>query len=424
MLDISYGRPPPRLAPGSGVRGTATRTISLTELRRLLVTTQGYVTRTRRAGADDVESAIRRASCIQLDTITTVERSHRIAIACRAGIYPRGTVPALLREGRIIEYWFHALCVLPVEDWPLFAWVRNAMDDGVPWHGDVRKRYPGLAERVLDEIRERGPLASRDFAGSKEPHPARAGTSSEMWSWKPAKQVLDALFAEGKLVIADRVNFQRIYDLPERVLPKEVLAAPVPSADDSIKELIVRAVRARGALSEVAIAEHVRPLWHRGGAKAARPYVDSLLADGVVERLAVEDGRDPVVVEAGIELDRPRPNIAALLSPFDNLLWGHQYATRALGFEHVIELYKPAPQRRYGYYVLPFLWRDRIVGQADLKSERREGTLVVKAFHLEPGVRPSRALDDAFDRALDRLRRTVGLERVVRGAAVSPISTV
>ncbi|HUH20609.1 MAG TPA: crosslink repair DNA glycosylase YcaQ family protein, partial [Gaiellaceae bacterium] len=105
---------------------------------------------------------------------------------------------------------------------------------------------------------------------------------------------------------------------------------------------------------------------------------------------------------------------AVLLSPFDNLLWGYQFATRLLGFEHVIELYKPAPQRRYGYYVLPFLWRDRIVGRADLKSERKEGALVVKAFHLEPGVRPSAALDEAFDRALDRLRRTVGLERVVR----------
>ena len=389
-------------------------TVSLTALRRLMVSAQGYASRARKATAEDVESAIRRASCIQLDTVTAVERSHRIAIASRVGLYQRGTVPQLLREGRIIEYWFHALCVLPAEDWPLFAWVRNAMDDGVPWHGDVRKRYPGLAEEVLEEIRERGPLGSRDFAGTRDPAPHRAGTSSEtMWSWKPAKQMLDALFGEGELVIADRVNFQRLYDLPERVLPKEVLDAPVPSREDSIKELIVKAVRARGALSEVAITWHLRPLWYLGGAKAARPYVDALVAEGRLERLAVADGREPVVVEAGVELDRPRPTTAVLLSPFDNLLWGHQFATRVLGFKHVIELYKPAPERQYGYYVLPFLWRDRIVGRADLKSERREGSLVVKAFHLEPGVRRSGALDDAFDRALDRLRRTVGLERVV-----------
>jgi uncharacterized protein len=391
------------------------RTVSLTALRRLMVSAQGYASRVRKANPGDVESAIRRASCIQLDTVTAVERSHRIAIASRAGLYERGTVPQLLREGRIIEYWFHALCVLPAEDWPLFAWVRNSMDDGVPWHGDVRKRYPGLAEEVLEEIRERGPLGSRDFAGKRDPAPHRAGTSSEtMWSWKPAKQMLDALFGEGELVIADRVNFQRLYDLPERVLPKEVLDAPAPSREDSIKELIVRAVRARGALSELAITEHVRPIWYLGGAKAARPYVDSLVAEGRLERLAVEDGRAPVVVEAGVELDRSRPTTAVLLSPFDNLLWGHQFAKRALGFKHVIELYKPAPQRRYGYYVLPFVWRDRIVGRADLKSERREGSLVVKAFYLEPRARRSRALDEAFDWALDGLRRAVGLVRVVR----------
>jgi uncharacterized protein YcaQ len=202
------------------------RTVSLQALRRLAVTTQGYVSRVRRAGADEVESAIRRASCIQLDTVTAVERSHRVAIASRAGIYPAGTVSELLRTGRVIEYWAHALCLVPAEDWPLYAWARERMHDGVPWHGDVKSRYPG--------------------------------------------------------------------------------------------------------------------------------------------------------------------------------------------FEHVIELYKPAPQRRYGYYVLPFLWRDRIVGRADLKSERGEGSLVVNAFHLEPGVRHSRALDEAFDRALDRLRRIAGLERVVR----------
>ena len=390
--------------------------VSISAIRRLTVTTQGYAARPRRAGADDVEAAIRRAGCIQLDTVTTVERSHRIAISSRAGTYPVGTVPRLLREGRIIEGWAHALCLVPAEDWPLYAWARERMREESPWHGDVRTRYPGLEEQVLGEIRERGPLGSRDFEGKPDPAPHRAGTSSEvMWSWKPAKQMLDALFASGDLVIADRVNFQRRYDLPERVLPRDVLEAPIPTEEEAVRALIVKAVRARGALSEVAIAAHVRPIWHfLGGTKAAGPYVDALVAEGRLERLAVEDGRAPVVVEADVELDRPRPSTALLLTPFDNLLWGHQYAARVLGFEHVIELYKPAAQRRYGYYVLPFLWRDRIVGRADLKSERKEGSLVVKAFHLETGVRRSAALDEAFDRALDRLRRTVGLERVVR----------
>ena len=308
------------------------------------------------------------------------------------------------------------MCIVPAEDWPLYAWARARMRDGVPWHGDVKARYPELADRVLDEIRERGPLGSKDFGGKADPSPHRVGTSSEaMWSWKPAKQMLDALFASGELVIADRINFQRRYDLPERVLPRNILNAPIPSEEEAVKALIVKAVRGRGALREFAIAEHVRPIWgFLGGAKAARPYVDSLVADGKLERIAVDDGGEPVVVEAGAELDRPRTGAAVLLSPFDNLLWEFHSVRRVLGYEHVIELYKPEPQRRYGYYVLPFLWRDRIVGRADLKSERKEGALVVKALHLEPGVRRSKALDQAFQRALDRVRRIAGLELVTR----------
>ena len=121
-----------------------------------------------------------------------------------------------------------------------------------------------------------------------------------------------------------------------------------------------------------------------------------------------------MLVPAGTDLDPPRPTAAALLSPFDNLLWDRPFARRIFRFDHLIEVYKPAPERQFGYYVLPLLWRDRIVGRADLKAERREGSLVVKALHLERGVRRSAALDDAFERALDRLRRTIGLERVAR----------
>ena len=121
-----------------------------------------------------------------------------------------------------------------------------------------------------------------------------------------------------------------------------------------------------------------------------------------------------MVVPPGADLDLPRPTVATLLSPFDNLLWDRPFARRVFGFDHLIEVYKPAPERQFGYYVIPLLWRDRIVGRADLKAERREGSLVVKGFHVERSVRRSAALDDAFERALDRLRRTIGLERVVR----------
>jgi uncharacterized protein len=277
------------------------------------------------------------------------------------------------------------------------------MSESHPWRGDVLAREPKLAEEVRAAIRERGPLASRDFDGKG---------GGGMWNWKPAKVMLEALWNNGEVVIAGRVRgFQRLYDLPERVLPPEVLDAPVPDRQTRVRELVLKAVRARGALAETGVAEHWRMA---DGGAGLQPIANSLVEDGLLERLEVEDGRAPVLVPAGADLDPPRPTVAALLSPFDNLLWDRRFAKRILGFEHVIEVYKPAPQRRYGYYVLPFLWRDRIVGRVDLKSERSEGALVVKAVHLEIGVRRSGALDHALDRALDRLRRTIGLERVVR----------
>jgi len=376
------------------------RTVSIAALRRIVIASQGYAHRTRTGTRREVEDTIRALSCVQLDSITAVERSHRIALGSRVGAYSRETVSRLLREGRIFEYWAHEACLIPVEEWPLF---RLRMTRHHPWRGDVIAQHPGLAEEVLASIRERGPLTSRDFDGKG---------GGGMWDWKPAKLVLEALWNSGELVIAGRVSgFQRSYDLAERVLPQAVLVAPAPDEPTRDRELAFRAVRARGALTESGIVEHWRMA---GGTARIRPSTDALVGDGVLELLRVEDGGADVLVLAGADLNPPRPSTAVLLSPFDNLLWDRPFARRVLGFDHLIEVYKRAHERQYGYYVLPFLWRDRIVGRADLKSERTEGALVVKALHIEPGVRRSAALDDAFERALDRLRRTIGLERVRR----------
>ncbi len=365
-----------------------------------MIGAQGYTSRSRSGTRSEVEATIRALSCVQLDSITAVERSHRITLGSRVGAYPRETVSRLLGQGRLFEYWAHEACLIPVEEWPLF---RPAMRAHHPWRGDVIGKHPELADEVRAAVRERGPLASRDFEGKG---------GSGMWDWKPAKTMLEALWNAGEIVIAGRVSgFQRLYDLAERVIPREVLDAPEPDEATRLRELAVRAVRARGALTESGIVEHWRL---RGGTARIRPHVDALVADGVLERVRVEDGEADVLVLAGTALESVRPTAAAVLSPFDNLLWDRAFARRVLRFDHLIEVYKPAPQRQFGYYVLPFLWRDRIVGRADLKSERAEGALVVRALHLERGVKHSAALDDAFDRALDRLRRTIGLEHVRR----------
>jgi uncharacterized protein YcaQ len=375
------------------------RVVPAAAVRRLVLHAQGYAPRARRGTAGEVDAAIRRLSCVQLDPIAAVDRSHRIALTSRVGDYPKGTVPGLLRAGRVFEYWAHEACLLPIEAWPLF---RPAMErGGRRWYGNVFEEHPDVVERVLAEIDQRGPLGSRDFDG------AGSGT----WHRKPATRVLEALWNHGRLVVADRQGFQRRYDLAERVVPRGLLEAPAPAEDGILRALALAAVRARGALTESGIVEHWRL---RGGTARVRPHTDALVEEGALERVAVDDGGPPVLVPAGASLDLPPPAAAVLVSPFDNLLWDRPFARRILGFDHLIEVYKRQHERRYGYYVLPLLWRDRFVGRADLKAERRDGTLVVKAFHREAGVRASGSLDEALDRALARLARAIGLVRVLR----------
>ena len=171
----------------------------------------------------------------------------------------------------MFEYWAHEACLLPVEDWPLF--VAQMHQGGRRWYGDVGETHPHLAEEILAEIRERGPLGSRHFEGTSE---------GGMWNWKPAKAMLDRLWNHGDLVIAGRQGFQRLYDLPERVIPRSVLDAPVPGETERLRALAAEGGRAPGALTEAGIVEHWRL---RGGVARVRPIVDALVADGLLERV-------------------------------------------------------------------------------------------------------------------------------------------
>ena len=291
---------------------------------------------------------------------------------------------------------------MPIEDYPLFKRRMEELRDR-HWWGRERQD-PETEAHVLAAIRERGALPSRAFEG-------KGTMPGEMWNWKPAKRALEHLFAAGEVVVAGRDGFQRVYDLPERVIPGRYLEAPTPSEEEFRRRYALRAVESRGALTEAGIAEHCRL---PGGAGGMRPVVDELTGAGLVRRVAVADGGAPVVVPAGAELDGNAPSGGVLLSPFDNLLWDRAFVERVFGFRHVIEVYKREHERVYGYYVLPFLYGDRLVGRADLKTDRKESVLRVKAFHLEPGIRRSRAVSNAFDRALARLARSLRIERVER----------
>jgi len=364
--------------------------LSLPALRRHVVAAQGYATRRRRGTAADVEAAVARLSCVQLDSIAAVARSHRLTLLSRVGLYPHGTVSALLQQGRLFEYWAHEACLLPVTSWPL---MRRLMKPEHPWWGPLMERDPALHDHVIGRIREEGALGSRDFDGE--------GSGAGMWAnLKPAKRMLEALWSAGELVIAGRQGFQRLYDLPERVLPDAVLGAAVPSEDDVLRALVVQAVRARGGLTEAGVVEHWRL---RGGTARIRPHVDAAVAAGDVRRAELADGGAPVLLAGDADLDSAAPAGAVLLSPFDNLLWDRPFAERVLGFAHLIEVYKPEPQRRYGYYVLPLLSGDRIVGRADLRANRRAGTLTLKAWHPEGRFRSTEPLERAFSRLAGQL---------------------
>ena len=372
--------------------------MSLAEIRLRLVAAQGYAPRARTGTSAEVLATIQRLGCVQLDSISTVERSHRLALGARVGAYPESAVAKLMRAGQIFEYWAHEACLVPIEDFRMHRWRMERFAETHPWRGNVFEREPELTEQVLREIAERGPLASRDFDGKG---------SGGMWNWKPAKVVLEALHSAGRLVIAGRDGFQRLYDLPERVLPPEALNGTTPSNDEFVRWATLRGVRARGALTEAAVAE----MWRlRGGAATVKPHADALIEEGQIERLDVADGKAPILVPAEEPAGRVPP--AVLLSPFDNLLWDRTYLERIFGFRHVIEVYKREHERVYGYYVLPLLRKDRLVGRADLKHDRAERTLRVKAFHREPGIRGS--LDDSLDAALARLARVLGAEQVER----------
>jgi uncharacterized protein YcaQ len=372
--------------------------VKLAAIRRLVVGAQGFTGRFRRAGEADVEATIRRLSAVQLDSISTVDRAHRLTIGARAGAFAEEDVTRLLSEGRIFEYWAHEACLLPIELWPHF---RLAMNGRGHWgtHERALRDHADLVEPVLARIRAEGPLGSRDFDGQ-----GRGG----MWNWKPAKMVLDALWDSGVLVIHSRRNFQRRYELAERVVPKQVLEASAPSEDETLRTFALLAVRARGALTEPAIREHWRL---RGGRARLHHHLEALVAEGRLREVEADDGGPTFYVLPDAELDGD-PAPPTLVCPFDNLVWDRPLLERLFGFKHVIEVYKREHERTFGYYVLPLLAGDRFLGRADLKADRAEGVLRIRRFTPEPKVRGN--VDEKLERAASRLARLLGLERVER----------
>jgi uncharacterized protein YcaQ len=373
------------------------REISLEAARRHAVRTQRLAARRRKASRAELVACIERLGCVQIDSISVVDRSQRLVLASRCGRVPANAHDALLRSGQVFEYWAHEACLLPSADEPHYRRDKRASGQFHRWYGPILQEHKALADEVMAMARERGEISSRDFGGAGKGY----------WEWTPAKRVLDALWTAGQLAIAGRSGMERRYALPERVLPQAVLEAPEPPVEATRRMQVERAVRARGIASEARISDYFRV---KGKRRTLAPAVEELVAGGVLERLRMRELGDTWLVpaedaERAIAGDGP-PTGAFLLSPFDNLLWDRFEAEHLFGFEHRLEIYKPAATRIYGYYVLPLLDGSEVVGRVDMKADRKAGTLRALAVHWQRRSRP-RALREA----LGRLAHVLGLER-------------
>jgi uncharacterized protein len=365
--------------------------ISAAEARRIALAAQGFA-EPRKPGGRAIRRLFDRVGLIQIDSVNVLSRAHYLPGFARLGPYGREALDraAHYTPRRLFEYWGHEASLIDVELQPLLRW-RMARAHDEAWGGmrRVAKERPELLQEVLDQVRERGPLAARDLDGQR---PRKSGP---WWDWSESKKAIELLFWSGEVTSARRQNFQRLYDLPERVLPQAVLDAPTPSEEDAQRSLVAIAARALG----VAALPELRD-YFRLPADAMRRRIDELVETGELLPVEVEGWGVPGYLHADARIPRS-VDARALLGPFDNLLWERARVERLFGFRFKLEIYVPQPKRVYGYYVLPFLLGDRLVARVDLKADRQAGRLLAHAVHLEPDAPPETT--EALRQELDRL---------------------
>jgi uncharacterized protein len=352
--------------------------------RRIALAAQGFG-RPRPAGpvtARHIRRTVDTMGLLQLDSVNVLSRSHYLPVYSRLGPYPREILDRLTAHtaGRFqreyVEYWAHEASLVPLRTHPLLRW-RMARAHEEAW-ASVRRiadERPGLLDEARRRVKLDGPLRSSDLGIERAPR-----QPGQMWNWHDGKIALEYLFWAGELGAARRVNFERHYDLIERVLPPEILAIPTPSEPDAHRELIRIAARAYGVATEPDLRDYFRL-----PAVSSRQRVAELVEAGELLPVTVRGWNTPAYLWP--EARRPRRMEArALLSPFDPIVWFRDRALRMFDFHYRISIYTPAAQRSHGYYVLPFLLGDSLVARVDLKADRKAGLLRVQSAWAEPGV--------------------------------------
>jgi uncharacterized protein YcaQ len=382
---------------------TAAPTLSRAQARRVALVAQGF--RDPRHTVPTMRTFTRtlaRTAVLQIDSVNVLERAHYMPLFSRMGPYPRELLRRASedRPRRIVEYWAHVAAFMPVDLWPHMRHrMRRYRDQGHEWIGLPERRE--LVTSLLAEIAERGASTPRDLDDGLPRRKEHWG-----WNWSETKKTLEYLFLAGELAVAGRnQQFERLYDLPERVIPPDLLDAPSPGDEEAWRELVRRAATAHGVATEHSLRDYfrMRPA-------EAHSAVADLVDSGELLPVRLEGERRGAYLHRDAALPR-RVHARALLSPFDPLVWERARTEHLFDFRYRIEIYTPAEKRVHGYYVLPFLLGDRIVARVDLKADRRTGTLQVVGAFAEPDPRADTATELAAE--LHSLAGWLQLDEVV-----------
>ena len=382
-----------------------TITLSAIEARRIALAAQGFGASRPEGeiGKRQLLKAFDRLGAVQIDSVNVVSRTHYLPAFSRLGAYPRALLDEVAwgRKPAVFEYWAHEASLLPLSAQPLLRWRMADAHDGVGvWGGVARflRERRDLVDRALEEIRVRGPLAASELdLGVKG--------AGGWWGWSESKRALECLFWTGELTTATRRGtFERVYGLPEKVLPSRVLDSPTPDRDAAQRELLRIAARAMGVATERDLRDYFRM-----GVAETRARLAELVEAGDLAPVAVEGWRKAAYLDPAARKPR-RIAAAALLSPFDNAIWFRERTERMFGVRIRLEIYTPAAKRTHGYYVLPFLEGDALTARVDLKAERTAGVLRVQSSHAEPWATAATPAKLAAE--LKLMAGWLGLERV------------
>ncbi len=384
-----------------------TATLSAAQARRLALVAQGF-TDPRPTGVPDrraLRRVVARTGLFQIDSVNVLTRAHYLPLFSRLGPYPTSLLDdaAYRRPRELFEYWGHEASLLPVDTQPLLRW-RMAEAAQIAWGSMQRvvRERPEFVAQVLADVAREGPISAGEI---ELLHGGRTRKAGPWWDWSHVKMALEYLFWAGEVSTASRRGFERLYDIPERVLPAAVLATPTPDRADATRQLLLRAARSFGVATERDLRDY-----YRLSVADAKAGVAELVDGGLLQPVAVEGWRQTAYLHHEARVPR-RVDARALVAPFDPLVWERARTERLFDFRYRIEIYVPAAKRVHGYYVLPFLLGDRLVARVDLKADRQAGVLLVQSAHAEPGA-PGETTEELAEE-LQSLAGWLGLSGVV-----------